>query len=71
MKLLKILLETYKEEYELNLQEGLIKTTNIGKTLNILQKAFPDLYIRKMKSNTFAIDVVPPIPIWLEIRLRV
>jgi len=56
MKLLKILLETYKEEYELNLQEGLIKTTNIGKTLNILQKAFPDLYIRKMKSNTFAID---------------
>ena len=32
MKLLKILLEAYKEEYELNLQEGLIKTTNIGKT---------------------------------------
>jgi len=56
MKLLDILLETYKEEYELNIQEGLIKTTNIGKTLNLLQKAFPDFYIRKMKSNTFAID---------------
>ena len=56
MKLLEILLETYKEEYELNIQEGLIKTTNIGKTLNLLQKAFPDFYIRKMKSNTFAID---------------
>jgi hypothetical protein len=56
MKLLDILLEAYKEEYELNIQEGLIKTTNIGKTLNLLQKAFPDFYIRKMKSNTFAID---------------
>ena len=40
MKLLDILLETYKEEYELNLQEGLIKTTNIGKTINLLKSSF-------------------------------
>lgn len=47
MKLLDILLETYKEEYELNLKEGLIKTTNIGKTINLLKKYFPDVFITK------------------------
>ena len=43
MDLLKILLEVYKEEYDLNLKEGLIKTTNIGKTINLLKKYFPDV----------------------------
>lgn len=56
MRLLKILLEIYKEEYELNLKEGLIKTTNIGKTINIIQKQFPSLSIEKNKeNNTFKI----------------
>ncbi len=37
MKLLKILLEVYKEEYDLNIQEGLIKTTPIGEAVYILK----------------------------------
>jgi hypothetical protein len=47
MELLKLLLEIYKEEYDLNLKEGLIKTTNIDKTLNLLKKYFPDVFITK------------------------
>ena len=55
MKLLKILLEAYKEEYELNLQEGLIKTTNIGKTLNILEKKYLSKFIFTKSKNSFYI----------------
>ncbi len=55
MKLLKILLEAYKEEYELNLQEGLIKTTNIGKTLNILEKKYSSKFIFTKSKNSFYI----------------
>jgi hypothetical protein len=53
MKLLKILLETYKEEYELNLKEGLIRTTNIGKTLNLLKAVFDSKIEYQRNSNTF------------------
>jgi hypothetical protein len=55
MKLLKILLEIYKEEYELNLQEGLIKTTNIGKTLNILEKKYSLKFTFTKSKNSFYI----------------
>ena len=56
MKLLKILLELYKEEYDLNLKEGLIKTTNIDKSINLIQKQFPTSKIEKNKeNNTFKI----------------
>ena len=55
MKLLKILLEVYKEEYELNLQEGLIKTNNIGKTLNILEKKYSSKFIFTKSKNSFYI----------------
>jgi hypothetical protein len=55
MKLLNILLETYKEEYELNLQEGLIKTTNVGKTIEILKKSFDFEYFKK--ENTFLVEI--------------
>jgi len=55
MKLLKILLEVYKEEYELNLQEGLIKTNNIGKTLNILEKKYSSKFIFTRSKNSFYI----------------
>mgnify|MGYP003335054334 CR=1 FL=1 len=57
MKLLNILLEVYKEEYELNLKEGLIKTTNIGKTLNILEKKYSSKFIftKNINTNTFYI----------------
>ena len=48
MKLLKILLDTHKEEYELNLKEGLIKSTELGKTVGILKRNFP--------SNSFSYD---------------
>jgi len=55
MKLLKVLLEIYKEEYELNLKEGLIKTTNIGKTLNILEKKYSSKFIFTRSKNSFYI----------------
>jgi hypothetical protein len=42
MKLLDILLETYKEEYFLNLEEGLIKSTSIGQTVSLLKKQIPN-----------------------------
>jgi len=48
MRLLKLLLDLYKDEYELNLKEGLIKTTNIGKTINILNRNFPGIEISKI-----------------------
>lgn len=56
MKLLKILLELYKEEYDLNIKEGLIKTTNIDKSLNIIQNQYSNLNISKNKeNNTFTL----------------
>ena len=55
MKLLNVLLEIYKEEYELNLKEGLIKTTNIGKTLNILEKKYSSKFIFTRSKNSFYI----------------
>ena len=56
MKLLKILLKNYKEEYNLNLKEGLIKTTNRGKSINIIKKNFPNLEINSSKEyNSFDI----------------
>jgi hypothetical protein len=57
MKLFKILLEVYKEEYELNLQEGLIKTTNIGKTINLLKKKFP-YWEFKVDDKAFFIQIL-------------
>lgn len=55
MKLLYILLEKYKDEYKLNLKEGLIKTTNIGKTLNILDKKYSSKFIFTRSKNSFYI----------------
>jgi hypothetical protein len=57
MKLLKILLEVYKEEYELNLQEGLTKTINIGKTISILKKKFPEWKF-KIDDGAFFIQIL-------------
>jgi hypothetical protein len=55
MKLLDILLETYREEYELNLQEGLTKTTNIGKTIEFLKKFSNNKVEIERKDNTFKV----------------
>jgi hypothetical protein len=55
MKLLDILLETYKEEYQLNLKEGLIKTTNIGKTINLLKSSFDFGFEYQRDNNTFEV----------------
>jgi hypothetical protein len=55
MELLKLLLEIYKEEYNLNLTEGLIKTTNVGKTLNILEKKYSSKFIFSKSKNSFSI----------------
>lgn len=41
MRLLQMLLDKYKEEYELNLREGLIKTTERKKSIAIIKRAFP------------------------------
>jgi hypothetical protein len=59
MKLLKILLETYKEEYELNLKEGLIKTTPIGEAIYILKKQFPNWIFQYEKGDKdFTIEIL-------------
>jgi hypothetical protein len=55
MRLLQILLDTYKEEYELNLKEGLIKTTNVGKTVNLLEKKYASKFIFSKSKNSFFI----------------
>jgi len=44
MKLLKALLEIYKDEFELNLKEGLTKTTSLGQTVDILEKTYKNKY---------------------------
>jgi hypothetical protein len=59
MKLLKLLLETYKEEYELNLKEGLIKTAPIGQSVSILKKQFPSWIFQYEKGNKdFTIEIL-------------
>lgn len=59
MKLLNILLEIYKEEYELNLKEGLIKTTPPGQTIDILKKQFPEWnFDYKKGDQDFVIEIL-------------
>lgn len=59
MKLLKILLETYKEEYELNLKEGLIKTNPIGQSVSVLKKQFPSWNFQYEKGDKdFTIEIL-------------
>ena len=55
MKLLNLLLKIYKEEYDLNIQEGLIKTTNIGKTINLLRSSFDFGFEYQRNNNTFEV----------------
>lgn len=52
MKLIEILLDTYKEEYDLNLKEGLTKTTPVGQTVSILRKKFPKYVFLYSKGDT-------------------
>lgn len=59
MKLLQILLDTYKEEYELNLKEGLTKTTPIGEAVHILKKQFPSWIFQYEKGNKdFSVEIL-------------
>jgi len=59
MKLLDILLETYKEEYKLNIQEGLIKSTHVGETIYILKKQFSNWIFQYEKGNKdFTIEIL-------------
>jgi hypothetical protein len=59
MKLLNILLKTYKDEYELNLKEGLIKTTPLGESVYILKKQFPNWFFTYEKEgNDFTIEIL-------------
>jgi hypothetical protein len=57
MKLLKLLLDIYKDEYDLNLKEGLTKTTNINQSINILEKKFNIgvKFIKNKGENTFKV----------------
>jgi hypothetical protein len=59
MKLLKLLLDIYKDEYELNLKEGLTKTTNIDQSLNILGRKFTDgfKFTKNKGENTFKVTL--------------
>lgn len=57
--ILEFLYEAHKDEYELNLTEGLTKTTNMGKTLNLLKKSFNKGYhYIKKDNNTFVVDFI-------------
>ena len=56
MELLKNLLKQHKAEFELNLKEGLIKTTNLGKTLNILKNKFPNIKWKGEYDNTLNLE---------------
>jgi hypothetical protein len=59
MKLLDILLKTYKEEYELNLKEGLIKSTPIEETIYILKKQFSNWIFQYEKGDKdFTIEIL-------------
>jgi len=42
MKFINKHLSLYREEYKINLKEGLIKTTPIGKSIGLLKKQYPD-----------------------------
>jgi hypothetical protein len=55
MKLFDLLLKTYIEEYDLNLKEGLIKTTNMHKAISILQKKFDFGFEYIKEANAFAV----------------
>jgi hypothetical protein len=50
-------LNLYKEEYKINLKEGLIKTTPIEKSINLIKKQYPNIQIIKEKNNTFYISL--------------
>lgn len=59
MKLLELLLKTYKEEFELNLKEGLIKTTPIGEAIYILKKQFPEFIFQyEKRDKDFTIEIL-------------
>lgn len=58
MKLLDILLETHKEEYSLNLKEGLIKTVPLGQSVNILKKKYPEWKFDYDENNNFFIITI-------------
>jgi len=59
MKLLTLLLETYKEEYNLNIKEGLIKTTPLGEAIYILKKQFANWIFQYEKGNKdFTIEIL-------------
>ena len=57
MKFLEKHINLYKEEYKTNLKEGLIKTTPIGKSINLIKKQYPNILIIKEKNNTFYITL--------------
>ena len=63
MKFIKILLELYKEEYDLNLREGEIKTIELGKTISILQKKYNGILgVRGNKvNNDFIVKITKKI----------
>jgi hypothetical protein len=59
MKLLNLLLKIYREEYELNLKEGLIKSTSMGEAVYILKKQFPNWFFQYEKEDKdFAIEIL-------------
>ena len=58
---LDLFLEEYKEEYELNLLEGLNKTVGLGQSLSVIKKAFNNSILTSNKqSNTFSLEVDNP-----------
>lgn len=59
MKFFDAILEAYREEYELNLEEGLIKTTQIEEAIYILKKQFSNWIFEFEKgAKDFTIEIL-------------
>ena len=62
ISLLDLILETYREEFDLNLKEGLIKTTPVGHTMSILKNQLKGCVVTKPEKdkNKFDIKIIKP-----------
>jgi hypothetical protein len=57
LKLIDILFERYGDEMKLNIEEGLIKTTDINQTIHLLKKQFKFIFTIDIAANTFNIEI--------------
>lgn len=59
MDLFNILLKLYKQEYKLNLDEGLIKSAPVGEAVSILKRQFPNWIFQYEKGDKdFTVEIL-------------